>query len=304
MTNEEIDALWNECWSNDETNTPRQVQIDFARALESRVLAERNKPEDQERSLEAKVTEGFDVSKLKHEDNCRWWQDETFCTCGADQAELCKRWKAHALYWKNVSGGYEKMWAEESNRLLIANACCERLMSACTDAGCPDGVRMDDWIRANVSVLAERKPSVGAHLWMPVEIAEPTKAPQDFGDRKSYAFKAPDAGEHDPWYVVLPNMHALKLGYHADDAIDRQHAEFIAAAINRALAHPTPDDAKDAARYRIIKNGLPDDELQDIAIVVAGDLGLSVSYMKSAESMLDAAIDRARQSGEESNGNG
>lgn len=35
-------------------------------------------------------------------------------------------------------------------RLKIANDCCDRLMQACTDAGCPDGVRMDDWIRANV----------------------------------------------------------------------------------------------------------------------------------------------------------
>jgi hypothetical protein len=36
-------------------------------------------------------------------------------------------------------------------RLKIANDCCDRLMQACSDAGCPDGVRMDDWIRANVN---------------------------------------------------------------------------------------------------------------------------------------------------------
>jgi hypothetical protein len=35
-------------------------------------------------------------------------------------------------------------------RLKVADECCERLMSACTDAGCPDGVRMDDWIRENI----------------------------------------------------------------------------------------------------------------------------------------------------------
>jgi hypothetical protein len=147
----------------------------------------------------------------------------------------------------------------------------------------PNGlfVRHEDHARALESrVLAERKPSIGAHLWMPVEIAEPTKAPQDFGDRKSYAFKAPDAGEHDPWYVVLPNMHAMKLGYHADDAIDRQHAEFIAAAINRALAHPTPDDARDAARYRWLREGGKDQH--DMFDSVWGDT-------------LDAAIDRAMQ---------
>ncbi|AQG98307.1 hypothetical protein A9R05_05330 [Burkholderia sp. KK1] len=91
-------------------------------------------------------------------------------------------------------------------------------------------------------------PVIGAHLWMPAEIAEPAGAPPDFGSRKSYAFKAPDAGEHDPWYVVLPNMCALKLGYHADDSIDRQHAEFIAAAINRALAK-SAESAERRAEY-------------------------------------------------------
>jgi hypothetical protein len=39
-------------------------------------------------------------------------------------------------------------------RLKVAEECCERLMSACTDAGCPDGVRMDDWIRDTVARVA------------------------------------------------------------------------------------------------------------------------------------------------------
>jgi hypothetical protein len=39
-------------------------------------------------------------------------------------------------------------------RLKVAEECCERLMSACTDAGCPDGVRMDDWIREVVARAA------------------------------------------------------------------------------------------------------------------------------------------------------
>jgi hypothetical protein len=107
-----------------------------------------------------------------------------------------------------------------------------------------------DW-RGFARALLARQPaaigkeavSVGAHLWMPSEIANPTSAPPDFGDRKAYAFKAPNAGEHDPWFVVLPNMAALKLGYHADDEIDRQHAEFIAAAINRAIAAPLANEA-------------------------------------------------------------
>ena len=47
----------------------------------------------------------------------------------------------------------EKVAAEPTNipfsayRLKVAEECCERLMSACTDSGCPDGVNMADWIR-------------------------------------------------------------------------------------------------------------------------------------------------------------
>jgi hypothetical protein len=170
-----------------------------------------------------------------------------------------------------------------------------------------DGFDFFGFARALESrVLAERKPSIGAHLWMPVEIAEPTKAPQDFGDRKSYAFKAPDAGEHDPWYVVLPNMHAMKLGYHADDATDRQHAEFIAAAINRALAHPAPDDAARCPHAAIgaalIASGLYD-RMRDITGGDREARKLIEELIATVDPVLDrwhsAAIDRARQSGEE-----
>jgi hypothetical protein len=81
--------------------------------------------------------------------------------------------------------------------------------------------------------------NIGSHLWMPAEIPDPTEIPLDFGTRQAYAFKQPGAGEHEPWYVVLPSAAALKLGYHADDATDRAHAEFIAAAINRHLLAAT-----------------------------------------------------------------
>jgi hypothetical protein len=40
--------------------------------------------------------------------------------------------------------------SSDAHRLKVANDCCDRLMQACSDAGCHDGVRMDDWIRANV----------------------------------------------------------------------------------------------------------------------------------------------------------
>jgi hypothetical protein len=61
--------------------------------------------------------------------------------------------------------------------------------------------------------------------------------PRDFfvPGQMARPFKAPDAGEHDPWYVALPNGNLIKLGFHADDSVDRAQAEFIADAINAAL---------------------------------------------------------------------
>jgi hypothetical protein len=106
------------------------------------------------------------------------------------------------------------------------------------EKGYVDGWKNGPFRRAAPTAKQCAVPSVGAHLWMPAEIPEPLEAPQDFGDRKAYAFKDPKAGEHAPWYVVLPNMNAVKLGYHADDTTDKAHAEFIASAINRAMALP------------------------------------------------------------------
>jgi hypothetical protein len=107
------------------------------------------------------------------------------------------------------------------------------------EKGYVDGWKNGPFRRAAPTAKQCAAPSVGAHLWMPAEIPEPLEAPQDFGDRKAYAFKDPKAGEHAPWYVVLPNMNAVKLGYHADDSVDKAHAEFIASAINAALTAPT-----------------------------------------------------------------
>lgn len=44
-------------------------------------------------------------------------------------------------------------------RLKVAEECCERLMSACTDSGCPDGVNMADWIR---QLAAPQQPAQSA----------------------------------------------------------------------------------------------------------------------------------------------
>ena len=32
----------------------------------------------------------IDLSKIKHEDKCRYWDDESFCDCGADLHVLLK----------------------------------------------------------------------------------------------------------------------------------------------------------------------------------------------------------------------
>jgi hypothetical protein len=69
----------------------------------------------------------------------------------------------------------------------------------------------------------------------------------EFGGKTAFAWKALDASDHDPWYVVLPNTAALKLGYHSDDSVDKAHAEFIAAAINKALHAAEPVAQEPAA---------------------------------------------------------
>jgi hypothetical protein len=59
----------------------------------------------------------------------------------------------------------EKVAAEPTSipfsayRLKVAEECCERLMSACTDSGCPDGVNMADWIR---QLAAPQQPAQSA----------------------------------------------------------------------------------------------------------------------------------------------
>jgi hypothetical protein len=59
----------------------------------------------------------------------------------------------------------EKVAAEPTSipfsayRLKVAEEFCERLMSACTDSGCPDGVNMADWIR---QLAAPQQPAQSA----------------------------------------------------------------------------------------------------------------------------------------------
>lgn len=38
----------------------------------------------------------IDLSKLRHEDKCRYWDDERFCDCGADSHELLKWYRKNA----------------------------------------------------------------------------------------------------------------------------------------------------------------------------------------------------------------
>jgi hypothetical protein len=62
------------------------------------------------------------------------------------------------------------------------------------------------------------------------------------------------------------------------------------------FAHPTPDDAKDAARYRFIKS-----KVKTFSLDMGGNhtyvMDYSIARVRGPS--LDAAIDRARQSGEE-----
>lgn len=222
----------------DDMTAAHAVIEELAQAVTADTAGAKPLSAEQKQSLEAKVMEGFDVSKLKHEDGCRWWQDETFCTCGADQAELCRRWKSHALYWKDVANEYERVWMEESQRLLIANGCCERLMNACTDAGCPDGVRMDDWIREN----CRASPAIDAAAPKPVAWMDPQ------GDANSNVISA-------AWKTYL-SAHAA--GTHEHEHAAKHTVALVVAspAIDAAGAKPwSEEQEREAFEDFARKNG-------------------------------------------------
>jgi len=161
-------------------------------------------------------------------------------------------------------------------RLKIANDCCDRLMQACSDAGCPDGVRMDDWIRANVRVLAERKP-VG-------------------------------------WIIDWPDEPELG-HYYSEEANDMARSRPL-------FTHPTPDDA---SQWISVNHATPKEGSRVlICQTLAAGFGHAVTVGPFFAGVLEgkfvdpwgaepiefvthwmlspeppAAIDRARQSGEE-----
>jgi len=116
--------------------------------------------------------------------------------------------------------------------------------------------------------------------------------PKDFASfhRQAHAWKdLMHSGEHDPWYVAMPNGALLKLGYHADDAVDKAHAEFIANAINTAMRKSQQDAAIESkpAESRIsdawisVKERLPD---FDIPVAVAWD---KAPWRTDGESAID-----------------
>jgi hypothetical protein len=83
----------------------------------------------------------------------------------SDWAKLRAAVDALALLEARAALTAEKVAAEPTSipfsayRLKVAEECCERLMSACTDSGCPDGVNMADWIR---QLAAPQQPAQSA----------------------------------------------------------------------------------------------------------------------------------------------
>jgi ribosome modulation factor len=74
------------------------------------------------------------------------------CAFSQDECEVCESNRAAYQEWKMENETLGDQFSP--HRLKVAEECCERLMSACTDAGCPDGVPMDDWIRNVVARAA------------------------------------------------------------------------------------------------------------------------------------------------------
>jgi hypothetical protein len=147
---------------------------------------------------------------------------------------------------------------------------------------------------APTPVADSRAIAPGAHLWHPAEIPAPTEVPRDFlelGDRKAYAFKNPGAGEHDAWYVVLPCGASLKLGYHADDAVDKAHAEFIAGAINTALDAAKPGNAALVARIVGRDFNAPHDPIKWPYPIDEGDVRVLIDHhQRDGKKQLDAGL--------------
>jgi hypothetical protein len=136
----------------------------------------------------------------------------------------------------------EKVAAEPTNipfsayRLKVAEECCERLMSACTDSGCPDGVNMADWIRqlaaspqatATLSDAALRKLVIGVREFI-------------LGYLHSHVKDWPAPYDHLRSDAVTESL--------VTDARDQ-----IATATQPAQVALT-DDARDALRYRWLRD--------------------------------------------------
>ena len=66
----------------------------------------------------------IDLSKIKHEDKCRYWDDESFCDCGADLHVLLKWHRskgAAAVRTKDLTDGeIDSLWTKVPNQALYA----------------------------------------------------------------------------------------------------------------------------------------------------------------------------------------
>jgi hypothetical protein len=125
---------------------------------------------------------------------------------------------------------------------------------------------------------------------------------------------------HTQWHREMPEL--FKLDVYAEPITEPEHsaiyisqkltgstkdAAFIQAHINQAVseameAHPTPDDASDAARYQFLKAKAErldyDAGWRSCWRIESVDIP-SEKPRATLDEAIDAAIDRARQSGEE-----
>jgi hypothetical protein len=147
-------------------------------------------------------------------------------------------------------------------RLKVAEECCERLMSACTDAGCPDGVRMDDWIRENIrSTSANVAQGAEAVAWF-TDDSQSDKSATTWDRNVAERWRA-KGWPVSPLYAAPP-------------------------------AQPsTTDDARDAERYRFLRAGFGD---------MGPEVDMHNAFVDGGEVMdrtIDAAL-TAAQSGDKS----
>jgi hypothetical protein len=149
-----------------------------------------------------------------------------------------------------------------AHRLKAAEECNERLMSACTEAGCPDGVNMADWIRENVHVTSTNvaqgsPPAASAQSEVTTgEVAEPIYQSRVSGFDSAWRDVSRECYED----VARLNSYEARIVYIARPASE-QKAPYLSCPICNGIEgcdHTVPERERAASAQK----GLSDEQIK------------------------------------------